>query len=187
MNKNGNCLQPPACYFQLLFPFQMQQTAVRQTMEGVFFVVVLSCDARILLVTSVFRLVDRAHTKQPICQLLPQCRRCHMLGGLDRTHLALASAADELVLAVKTLSPEGHLSPNAASQRTPALDLFLSCAKKKVCWCQKDKASFPLCPYWQPKSQWNYDTVIKMAKLSLISKNFSLDTHSRILSEIISL
>lgn len=165
----------------------MQQTAVRQRTEGVFFVVVLSCDARILLVISVFRLVDRTHTKQPICQLLPWCRSCHTLGGLDRTHLALASATDELVLVVKTLSPEGHLSPNAASQRTPALDLFLRCAKKKICWCQKDKASIPLCPYWQPKSQWNYDTVIKIAKLSLVSKNFSLDTQSRIFSETISL
>lgn len=34
----------------------------------------------------------------------------------EPTWVALASAADELVLAVKTLSPEGHLSPNATSQ-----------------------------------------------------------------------
>lgn len=60
---------PQHDYFQLLFPFQLHQTAVRQTMEGFF--VVLNCGVRILLVISVFRLVDRTHTKQPIHQLLP--------------------------------------------------------------------------------------------------------------------
>lgn len=51
--------------------------------------------------------------------------------------VALASAADEPVLAVKTLSPEGHLSPNAASQRTPALDLFPKLCQMKRFACVK--------------------------------------------------
>lgn len=62
--------------------------------------------------------------------------------------VALASAGDESVLAVKTLSPEGHLSPNAASRRTPAPDLFNQAVPNdKVCLCQVHKVSFPLCPY----------------------------------------
>lgn len=36
-----------------------------------FVAVVLNCGVRILVVISVFRPVDRTHTKQPICQLLP--------------------------------------------------------------------------------------------------------------------
>lgn len=60
--------------------------------------------------------------------------------------VALASAADELVLAVKTLSPEGHLSSNAASQRTPALDLFPKlCQTKKFAYVKNTKPP-SLCP-----------------------------------------
>lgn len=58
----------------------------------------------------------------------------------ESTWVALASAADELVLAVKTLSPEGRLSSNAASQRTPALDLFPQlCQTKRFAYVQNTK------------------------------------------------
>ena len=55
----------------------------------------------------------------------------------ESTWVALASAADESALAVKTLSPEGHLSPNVASQRTPALDLFPKLCQIKKFACVK--------------------------------------------------
>lgn len=64
----------------------------------------------------------------------------------EPTWVALASAADELVLAVKTLSPEGHLSSNAASQRTPALDLFPKlCQTKRFAYVKNTKPP-SLCP-----------------------------------------
>lgn len=64
----------------------------------------------------------------------------------EPTWVALASAADELVLAVKTLSPEGHLSPNATSQRTHALDLFLKLCQTKRFACVKNTKPPSLCP-----------------------------------------
>lgn len=53
------------------------------------------------------------------------------------TWVALASAADESMLTVQTLSPEGHLSLNAASQRTPALDLCPRLCQMKRSACVK--------------------------------------------------
>lgn len=65
---------------------------------------------------------------------------------IEPTWVALASAADELVLAVNTLSPEGHLSPNAASQRTPVLDLFRKlCQTKRFDYVKTTKPP-SLCP-----------------------------------------
>lgn len=64
----------------------------------------------------------------------------------EPTWVALASAADELVLAVKTLSPEGHLSPNATSQRTHALDLFPKLCQTKRFACVKTTKPPSLCP-----------------------------------------
>lgn len=103
--------------------------------------------------------------------------------------VALASAADESVLAVKTLSPEGHLSP----KDTCSWSFSQAVPNKKVCLCQIHKASFPLSPYWQPKLQGEFVTPSLQwqnsfwFKATSFSKNFSPYTHSRIPIEIFSL
>lgn len=70
----------------------------------------------------------------------------HPEAQTESAWVALASAADESVLAVKTLSPEGHLSSNAASQRTPALDLFPKLCQMKRFACVTYTKPCSLCP-----------------------------------------
>lgn len=112
----------------------------------------------------------------------------HSEAWIEPTWVALASAADELVLAVKTQSPEGHLSPNAASLRTPALDLFPKlCQTKRFAYAKNTKPP-SLCSPTDSLRASEFMTLSLQWQNSLwFQKNVSFDTHSRIPNEISSL
>lgn len=144
-------------YFQLLSLFQLQWTAVRQTMKGLvsllfwflsFFFCCFNCAVRIVLVISVCR--SRWETGQDAHRAGNMPAAALATGGTtcpeaqtEPSWVALAPTADESVLA---LSPEGHLSPNAASQRTPALDLFPKLCQTKRFACVKYTKPRSFCP-----------------------------------------
>lgn len=133
--------------------------------RGVFLLLFLNCGVRVLLAISVCR--SRWQTGPDTYQAANTPAAAPAAGGATRREawtepawVALASAADESVLAVKTLSPEGHLSSNAASQRTPVLDLFPKLCQMKRFACVKhtkprslypatDSLSFRVNLWWQ--------------------------------------
>lgn len=128
------------CSFFSLFSCSEPQSD-RQC-RGFLLLLFLNCGVRVLLAISVCR--SRWQTGPDTHQAANTPAAAPAAGGATRPEawtesalVALASAADESVLALKTLSPEGHLSSNAASQRTPALDLLPKLCQTKRFACVK--------------------------------------------------
>lgn len=158
----ANCLQPPAWLLPASFLFSIAANHSQTDNEGFFFffVVVLNCGVRILLVIGVCR--SRWQTGRDTHWAANTPAAAPAAGGATRPEAWTEPAwvaPDEPVLAVKTQSPEGHLSPKCClSKDTCSGSFFPSCAKWKGSLVSNTQSLFPLSPYRQPKLQGEFVT-----------------------------
>lgn len=136
---------PQHGYFQLLFSSQLQWTTYRQTD---FLLLFLNCGVRICLVIGICRSlwqdeIPAGYAGQHT-SCCPHHRKCHVPGGSDK--ICLGGCRCRWVCASRENTVPGRSPVPKCRFSKDICSCYFSQAlpDEKVCFCQINKASFPL-------------------------------------------